>query len=146
MRLKTDIQRVDDERVMILFSDGLSESYINSLNDLALKEEWKDIDFATLEDDDRIGLVCKPATAVKIFMWDLKRNKPGEKYPDDFYKDFLRKCNEALYEDNLQLYVEKLTKDEEELKKELMEEALKSREKRDDSKDEEKDETWEEGK
>ena len=61
-------------------------------------------------------------------------------------KDFLKKANQALHGDDLQLYMESLTKNEEELKKYLLEEALKLRDKRDEKQDEVEDKTWEEEK
>lgn len=143
MRLKVDIQKYDDERVLILFRDGLGEVYINAINDLASKEEWRDVAFATL-DDDRIALVCRPVTGAKIFDWDARKNKV--KYPEKFVNDFLRKAHQALHEDDLQLYTESLNKDEEELKKVFLEEALKSREKKDKKQDEKEDKSWEETK
>lgn len=137
MRLKIDIQKYDDERVILYGSEGFSDDYINAINDLAMKEEWRDILFATL-DDDRVALVCKPVTGAKIFKWDMKKNKV--KYPEAMIDDFLKNANEALYSGDLKLYVDNLTKDEEELKKMLMEEALKSRE----VEKEDDDKTWEE--
>ncbi len=141
MRLKIDIQKHDDWRVLILLRDGLKEAYINAINDLAMKEEWIDVAFATL-DDNRVALVCLPATGAKIFDWDMKKNKI--KYPENFIKDFLQKANQALHGGDLQLYMEGLSKDEEELKKALLEEALKFRRDRETKEDDKEDKTWEE--
>ena len=140
MRLKVDIQKHDDWRVLVLFRKGLKEAHINAINNLAKKNEWKDVAFAPL-DDNRVALVCLPATGAKIFQWDAKQNKV--KHPDDFIKDFLCKANEALHGDNLQLYVEGLTRDEEELKKAMLEEALEFRRDREDKDDDKIDKTWE---
>ncbi len=140
MRLKVDIQRFDEDRIIFWFSKGFNDSYINAINDLAMKEEWSDVLFATL-DDDRVALVCRPVTAAKIFDWDTKKNKV--KYPEDFKEQFLREANQAMYGDDIRLYVEKLTKDEEELKKALLEEALEFRQNREDKEDDKEDLTWE---
>ncbi len=142
MRLKVDIQKHDDWRVLILFRDGIKEDYINAINKLAMKEDWADVAFATL-DDGRVALVCLPATGAKIFEWDAKQNKA--KHPGNFIKDFLRKANQALHDDDLQLYTEALTRDEEELKKYMLEEALRFRRDRENKDDDKEDKTWGKG-
>jgi hypothetical protein len=140
MRLKVDIQPFDRHRIIFWGTKGLSEKYINAINNLAQKEEWHDVLFATL-DDNRVALVCKPATGAKIIRWD--RNKNKQKYPEGFEEDFLREANQALYSNDIRLYVEKLTRDEEELKKQLYEEVgkIRGKEINDEDKTWEKDET-----
>lgn len=144
MRIKIDIQKYDDERILFFGSKGLTDDYINAVNELAMREGWSDVAFGEMEADGRIALVCKPVTGAKILEWDSKRNK--KHYPPELIKSFLKKANQALHEDDLQLYMEELTRNEDEIKKYVLEEALKSREKRDGSQDEEKDETWEDDK
>src|SRR5688572_30289225 len=58
---KINIHKYDDERVIVSDSYGLDEDTINAINNFCLKEEIRDLYFATL-DDGTIGLVCKPKT------------------------------------------------------------------------------------
>lgn len=119
MRKKLNIQKFDEKRVLIYTSDGLGVGAINVINKIAKKESFHDMYFATL-DDNRVGVVCKPPTWVKIMRWN-KQNM-GIEYPEDLEINFLRMCAVVLKgEEETQQYVEQLTKEEQEGKKVLKE-------------------------
>lgn len=125
---RLSIQPVDEHRVLVYDSNGLDPDTINQINDLCIKEEWRDVYFATL-DDDRVGIVCKPTTFVKIMGW--RNKKYGKKYPLNLKKDFMKAANEALRNGRkLYEYKEDLTKDEEEIKKYVEEEIHNNKDKK----------------
>jgi len=118
-RFKMTIEPYSEGRVLVYDSDGLAPDVINQINDLCLKEEWRDVYFATL-DDGRVGLVCKPTIFVKLMGW--RNKKYGKKYPVNLKKEFMRAANEALrHGKKIEEYKEELTKDEKELEKHLEE-------------------------
>lgn len=122
-RYKISIQPVDEQRVLVYDSKGLDPDMINKINDLCMKEEWRDVYFATL-DDDRVGIVCKPTTFVQLMNW--RNKKYGKKFPMNLKKEFMKAANEALkHGRQLYQYKEDLTKEETELKKALEDEAMK---------------------
>lgn len=120
MRYKLFIQPYDDDRVLIYNTKGLSDEYINALNDFCLKNEIRDLEFATL-DDNRVGVVAKPKTWLDVMSWNEKKH--GKDYPADLKSAFINKCKQAMREGKHQKFIEELTLGEKDLKEYIKEQV-----------------------
>lgn len=144
MRFKLTIEKYDEERVLVYDSTGLSDAAVNSINQYCKRWMMHDVKFAEL-DDGRVGIVCKPKTWMDIMRWN--ENRTHKKYPKGFFEEFERKCYSVIKEEmDIEKYVEKLTKEEIEMKKKLQEDIVTVREENDkygvDEQRSKEDESW----
>jgi hypothetical protein len=126
VRYKLTVQPFDSTRVLIYDSYGLDPDTINQMNEMLKTENPKTSYFATL-DDDRVGIVCKPKTFLKLMGW--RNKKYGKKFPVNLKQEFLKACEEVMQEGKeVVQYKEDLTKNEKEIKDKLKKDVVEIRE------------------